>query len=109
MNRQALAGNKKALGVDHLSMLMSVSNLAAVLRDQGKYEEAEEMNRRGLAGREKVLGVDHRSTLTSVYCLANLLDAKQDDSYTKTLGPAHPTTRACQRYRASLLEKMNCL
>lgn len=46
--------------------LTSVSNLAEVLRFQGKYEAAEEMSRRALAGYEKVLGVEHPSTLTSV-------------------------------------------
>jgi hypothetical protein len=47
MNRRALAGREKVLGVEHPDTLTSVSNLALVLRYQGKYETAEEMNRRG--------------------------------------------------------------
>jgi hypothetical protein len=54
--------------------------------------------------------------LTSVYCLAHLLSAIHDHhkaldlyeraiiGYNKVLGPEHPTTIACQRYRALLLE-----
>jgi hypothetical protein len=33
-----LAGKEKMLGVGHPSTLTSVSNLASVLQDQGKYE-----------------------------------------------------------------------
>jgi tetratricopeptide (TPR) repeat protein len=46
INRWALAGREKVLGVEHPDTLTSVSNLALVLRYQGKYEAAEEMNRR---------------------------------------------------------------
>jgi hypothetical protein len=38
MDQRALVGNKKVLGVDHPDTLMSVSNLALVLKYQGKYE-----------------------------------------------------------------------
>jgi hypothetical protein len=31
---------------------MSISNLAGVLQDQGRYEEAEKLNRRALEGME---------------------------------------------------------
>jgi Tetratricopeptide repeat len=57
MNRWALAGYEKVLGVDHPAKLTSVSNVASVLQDQGKYEQVGAMNRRTLEGREKVLGV----------------------------------------------------
>jgi Tetratricopeptide repeat len=39
----ALAGNKKALGVEHMSTLDTVSNLGNLYRDQGKLAEAEQM------------------------------------------------------------------
>jgi hypothetical protein len=61
------------LGVEHPDTLNSVSNLALVLQDQGKYEAVEEMNRRALKGFEKVLGNEHPSTLTSVSNLALVL------------------------------------
>jgi len=51
MNRRALEGNEKARGAEHPDTLTSVNNLALVLRDQGKYEEAEKINRRALEGR----------------------------------------------------------
>ena len=72
MNRRALEGYEKVLGVEHPSILTSVNNLATMLRYQGRYEAAEERNQRALVGREKVLGVERPLTLTSVYCLAYL-------------------------------------
>ena len=45
MNRRALEGYEKVLGKEHPATLTSVNNLAGVLQDQGKYEEAEKMNR----------------------------------------------------------------
>jgi tetratricopeptide (TPR) repeat protein len=96
---------------------MSMSNLALVLGNQGKYEETELMHRRALALREKVLGKEHPNTLASVYCLAHLL-AKQDlyneattlyrracDGYSVVLGDDHPTARACQRHYLEMLQK----
>lgn len=44
MNQRALAGSEKVLGMDHPSTLTSVSNLALVLQDQGKFKQAEEIN-----------------------------------------------------------------
>jgi tetratricopeptide (TPR) repeat protein len=119
MNRRVLAGREKDLGMDHPLTLISVSNLALVLQYRGQYKQAEEMNRRALAGREKELGVDHFDTLTSVYCLAHLLGTSQDYhealnlyqraivGYDKLLGPEHPTTVACQKHRALLVEKIS--
>jgi Tetratricopeptide repeat len=45
---RALDGMEKMFGREHSDTLASVSNLALVLADQGKYEEAEAMNRRAL-------------------------------------------------------------
>jgi hypothetical protein len=44
LNRRALEGREKALGAEHPHTLTSADNLALMLRDQGKYEEAEKMN-----------------------------------------------------------------
>ena len=71
------------------------------------------MNRWALARREKALDVDHPDRLRSVYYLSHLLKVTQDHheavniyqrtivGLNKILGPEHPITVACQRYRAS--------
>jgi len=104
MNRRALQGREKALGVEHPHTLTSVNNLALVLRVRGKYEVAEEMNRRALQGREKALGVEHPHTLTSVNNLASVLrdqgkyeaaekmNRRALQGYEKALGVEHPNT-----------------
>jgi hypothetical protein len=47
------------LGKEHPDTLTSMNNLAGILRDQGKYEQAEEMLRQALRLRETVLGEEH--------------------------------------------------
>ena len=71
--RRALAGREAALGAEHPDTLMSVNNLAVLLKDMGKYEEAEPLYRRALAGQEAALGAEHPDTLSSVNNLAILL------------------------------------
>ena len=117
MQRQALKGFEKVLGVEHPDILTSVSNLASVLQDQGKYEVAENMHRQALKGCEKVLGVDHPSTLNSVYCLAYLFHIKKQFSdasdlylrakagFLKTLGPLHPNTQSCSRHYEFMIKE----
>ena len=61
------------LGKEHPDTLTSMNNLANVLSDQGKYEEAEEMHRQVLAVKETVLGKEHPDTLTSMNNLAEVL------------------------------------
>jgi hypothetical protein len=73
LNRRALEENEKGLGAQHPDTLTSVSNLASVLRYQGRYDEAEMLNRRALEGREKELGSQHPDTLTSVNNLGVVL------------------------------------
>jgi Flp pilus assembly protein TadD len=54
------------LGKEHPSTLMSMNNLAFVLRDQGKHEQAEEIHRQTLEPKETALGKEHPSTLMSI-------------------------------------------
>jgi tetratricopeptide (TPR) repeat protein len=61
------------LGEGHPSTLASMSNLAVVLRDQGKYEQAEEMQRQALGLHETALGKDHPDTLRCMNSLALVL------------------------------------
>ena len=73
LHRRAMAGYEAKLGLDHPSTLTSVNNLALLLENQGKLDEAD---RRALAGYESKLGPDHPDTLTTVNTLANLLRIK---------------------------------
>jgi hypothetical protein len=50
-----------------------MSNLALVLRDQGKYKEAEGMYRQAVRLHETVLGKEHAKTLISMDNLALVL------------------------------------
>ena len=49
-----------------LEGLLTSHCAAGVLRDQGKYGEAEQMYRQVVAVRERVLGKEHPDTLTSM-------------------------------------------
>jgi tetratricopeptide (TPR) repeat protein len=101
---QAVRWREKALGPEHPDTLVSVDNLAGVLRDQGKYEAAEAMNRQVLEGCEKALGPEHRSTLASMNNLAQVLQYQGRyeaaeamfrrvlEGDKKALGPEHPDT-----------------
>lgn len=82
----------------------SLSLLACVLLDQGRYEAAEEMNRRALQRQEETLGSDHPHTLVSISNLASIL--RYQSKYgaaeemnrrvlqirERTLGSEHPAT-----------------
>ena len=70
MSRRALEVREKALGEKHPDTLISVNDVAAVLRHQAKYEAAENMSRRVLEAREKLLGEKHPHTLKSMNNLA---------------------------------------
>ena len=106
------------LGGEHPHTLTSVSNLASVLQNQGKYEAAEEINRRALEKYKKMLGAEHPNTLTSVYYLTYILHSKgQYDAasklyqraitgYQKTLGSHHPTSLAYFGHYSSILDEL---
>src|SRR5437762_12235926 len=72
--RRALKDKENSLGFNHADTLTSLSNLASVFLDQGRYKAAEEMNRRALEGRERVLGKDHPDTLMSMNSLTWFLE-----------------------------------
>jgi tetratricopeptide (TPR) repeat protein len=63
-------------GTEHPSTLTSMNNLARVLSDQGKYEQAEEMHRQVLRLSETVLGKEHPDTLSSMNNLAEVLSCQ---------------------------------
>jgi hypothetical protein len=73
MHRQAHGLYEIMLGKRHPHTLASMSNLAGVLSDQGKYKQAEEMHRQAHEPYETVLGKEHPHTLTSMDNLAKVL------------------------------------
>jgi tetratricopeptide (TPR) repeat protein len=72
--QRALAIFEKVLGLEHPSVVISLSNLAVLYKDQGNYAEALLLHQRALAIREKVLGKDHPNTLTILNNCNILLD-----------------------------------
>merc|ERR1719326_2599825 len=76
MLRDALAIRKSALGDNHPNVATSLSNLAAVLKDQGKLAEAEPMYRDALAVWKSALGENHPHVATALGNLGVLLDKK---------------------------------
>jgi tetratricopeptide (TPR) repeat protein len=73
MHSQSLKLREKVLGPQHPDTLRSINNLAQALRDQGKYQMAEEIQRQALELSEKVLGLEHPDTLTIMNNLARIL------------------------------------
>ncbi|KAH9203233.1 P-loop containing nucleoside triphosphate hydrolase protein [Leptodontidium sp. 2 PMI_412] len=101
----------------HPSTLTSMSNLALVLRRQGKYADAEAMNRQTLEIQEEVLGKKHPDTLTTMSNLALVLDSqgKYADAEAmnrqtleikeEVLGKTHPDTLTSVYCLAYLLQQ----
>jgi hypothetical protein len=72
-NGVALKRQGELLGEKHPDTLLTLSNLAGVLDDQGEYEHAEEMHRQVLGLRETVLGKEHPGTSGSINNSAKVL------------------------------------
>ena len=64
---------RESAGREHPDTLTSMNNLARVLSEQGKYEQAEEMHQQTLRLMEITLGKEHPHTLTSRNNLAAVL------------------------------------
>jgi len=91
-------------GVGHLDTITSMNNLAGVMREQGKYEDAEVMHQQALAAREMILGKEHPDTITSMNNLAGVMRdrGKYEDAEVmhrqalvvreRILGGEHPDT-----------------
>ena len=102
-------------GSEHPDTLTSMNNLASVLSDQGKYEQAEEMHQQELAISERVLGREHPGTLTSMNNLASVMSRQgkyeQAEEINqqklalseRVLGREHPSTLTSMNNLASVL------
>ena len=63
---------EKALGPDHTDVALSLNNLAAFYKDQGRFADAEPLYKRSLVIRAKILGSDHPDVALSLNNLAEL-------------------------------------
>lgn len=70
MEAQVLETEKRILGKEHPSTLISMRNLASTYRDQGRWREAEELAAQVLETAKRTLGEEHPSTLASIHNLA---------------------------------------
>ena len=117
MDRQELELNKRVLGPEHRYTLLSMGNLANVLRIQTKFEEAEESYRLTLELSDKVLGPEHNYTLQVINNLGVTLDihGKREEAKevyrqsvernVKKRGCDHPDTCASLHNLRSVLDK----
>ncbi|KAK1656895.1 hypothetical protein BDP55DRAFT_596875 [Colletotrichum godetiae] len=115
MHRQTLELSVKVLGPENPDTLISMDNLALVLRSQGKYDEAEQIHRQTLELSVKVLGPENPDTLISMDNLARVLrsqgkydEAEQIHRQTlelsvKVLGPENPDTLTSMNNLARVL------
>jgi hypothetical protein len=65
MNRRALLGHEKVLGVEHMDTLTSPWCLAFLLHQRKQYSPACNLYHRAYQGFEKSLGYDHLKTVQS--------------------------------------------
>jgi tetratricopeptide (TPR) repeat protein len=112
------ADDEKSYGAEHPEVAIGLGNLAALYRDQGRYEQAEPPYQRALAIREKVLGAEHPDVATSLSNLAELLHAPNRRSevmrralaillkFTRSTGHLHPNLQpAFGNYRSLLKDR----
>ena len=91
MNRRALEGREKVLGVEHPETLTSVDNLASVLRDQQRYNDASILYLRASAGFSKALGLDHPTTRKCSYHYSSMIRKMQGHTSSNSSLKAAPT------------------
>ncbi|KAH7464012.1 hypothetical protein FOMA001_g17831 [Fusarium oxysporum f. sp. matthiolae] len=70
LNKEVVKWRTTMLGEEHPDTLTSMSSLASIYRDQGRWKEAEELEVRVMEARKTVLGEEHPDTLTSMSNLA---------------------------------------
>lgn len=64
------------LGPEHPHTLTSLHNMANLLKEQGKLDEAEELFKRAVGARERVLGAKHPKTIKTKENLAKTLTSQ---------------------------------
>ncbi len=117
--RRSLAVDELSFGPDHPNVATRLNNLAVLLRDTKRFEEAEPLLRRALAIHEKSFGPDHPSVATGLSNLAGVLRAtnRSHDAELllrralaideKSVGPDHPDVANRLNNLAVLLQHTN--
>ena len=112
---RALAIRENVLGPEHPQTAASLSNLAGLLRDDGRADEAELLFRRVLAIYEKTLGLGHSQTqrCASHYARLLLATGRASDAldlaqaalatHKASFGPNHTWTKDSARVTADAL------
>jgi hypothetical protein len=115
--RETIEVRRATLGPIHPSTLASVSNLAQLLKAQGKLGEAEPLMREALAYLT-TLSPKHPNTLSTMSSLAALLQAQGNlgesqallkktlEDLHATLGPQHPYSLTVERMLAQVSEAL---
>ena len=116
--RRALAARERELGDAHPDTLISVHDLAGVLKVKGDLAGAEVLYRRALTGWERTLGSEHGYTCGCQYNLADLLrnqgELKEAESLTRqlygrwltNLGAEHGNTQTAKRLLDEITAKL---
>jgi tetratricopeptide (TPR) repeat protein len=101
---QVLEIEKRDLGAEHPSTLVSMNDLALTFWNQGRYREAEELILEVIDTRKRVLGQEHPDTLVSIGSLASTywnqgryieaeeLEVQVLETRKRVLGQEHPDT-----------------
>ena len=91
ISRKLVEITENERGSEHRDTLLSMNNLAILLKDLGKWREARALYERVLQGMEKAMGPEHPETLSSVNNLAVLLSDLGETAEARALyerGPA---------------------
>jgi tetratricopeptide (TPR) repeat protein len=86
MNRRALEGYEKVLGMEHPSTLTSVYCLASLLQATRQYDIASKLYQRAIAGFKKTLGLQHPTTVACSKHYSSMQDVMKGGRSTQDSG-----------------------
>jgi hypothetical protein len=78
MNRLALTGSEKVLGLEHPDTLTRVDNLAYLLHSQQQFQQASVLYQRALSGYQQTLGLAHPKTLACGSSYSSMLQEMEN-------------------------------
>lgn len=102
ISRRVVEGRRSALGSSDPETLIAVNDLANVLMEQGRVDEAQQLYDETLRVRRESLGPDHPDTISSINNLAEVYLTRREPERAealyreaierggRTLGPDHP-------------------